>query len=79
VAENSVYVDRSIIPVTISQGVATWNGDANTDDLIAMEDEALYRAKENGRNRVEQALVRLGTKNIDVTESVTLESLVQGH
>lgn len=79
VAENSVYVDGSIIPVTISQGVATWNGDANTDDLIAMADEALYRAKENGRNRVEQALVRPGTKDIDVTESGTLESLAQDH
>jgi len=48
-------VDGISIPFTISQGLATCNGKSTVDELIAKADEALYRAKENGRNRVEQA------------------------
>ncbi len=44
------------IPFTISQGLATSNGQSTVDEMIAMADQALYRAKENGRNRVEKAL-----------------------
>lgn len=42
--------------ITISIGVATLVEDAGTDvdGLIRMADEALYRAKMNGRNRVEK-------------------------
>lgn len=39
------------VKVTISIGVATGSG--SLPDLIARADKALYRAKENGRNRVE--------------------------
>jgi diguanylate cyclase (GGDEF)-like protein len=40
-------------PVTISIGTATMPGDADTrDDLIAAADRSLYRAKQQGRNRV---------------------------
>ena len=40
-------------PVTLSIGAATLPGDAdNRDDLIAAADRALYRAKQEGRNRV---------------------------
>jgi len=40
--------------VTISVGVATWvpEKDSQSDELIAMADQALYEAKEQGRNRV---------------------------
>jgi diguanylate cyclase (GGDEF)-like protein/PAS domain S-box-containing protein len=39
--------------VTLSLGVATMipEGDISADDLVAMADEALYEAKENGRNQ----------------------------
>lgn len=39
--------------VTLSLGVATMvpNGDYSADDLVALADEALYEAKENGRNQ----------------------------
>ncbi len=58
------FIDREAIsisdvscPVTMSFGVATAVPDANMEsaDLIKRADEALYRAKRNGRNRVEGA------------------------
>lgn len=40
--------------ITVSLGVAAWRQDiADVDELIKLSDEALYRAKEGGRNRVE--------------------------
>jgi len=44
---------KSLPPVTISIGVAQLNGDENASTLISRVDRALYRAKENGRNRTE--------------------------
>jgi diguanylate cyclase (GGDEF)-like protein len=55
IGETDFFVDGAKIRVTVSQGVATWDGNTNVDDLIAEADKALYRAKGNGRNRVEQA------------------------
>ena len=43
--------------VTISQGVVTCDGNANVDEVIARADKAMYKAKRNGRNRVEQAII----------------------
>ncbi len=40
-------------PVTASFGVAAASGAIDVADLLARTDAALYRAKENGRNRVE--------------------------
>jgi two-component system cell cycle response regulator len=44
------------LQITVSIGVAVAGPDATVDSLIAEADEALYRAKELGRNRVEAAL-----------------------
>ena len=42
--------------VTISLGVATTTGSTTApEDLVASADEALYRAKRAGKNRVEAA------------------------
>jgi two-component system cell cycle response regulator len=41
----------SPVPVTTSVGVATWDGET-ADDLVQRADDALYAAKEAGRDRV---------------------------
>ena len=40
---------------TVSMGVAQLGEDMDADALVAAADSALYRAKENGRNRIEAA------------------------
>ncbi len=42
-------------PITVSIGVAVWQPDDNCKTIIARADAAMYRAKRNGRNRVEIA------------------------
>ena len=39
------------VPVTVSVGVATWDGET-ADDLVQRADDALYAAKDAGRDRV---------------------------
>jgi diguanylate cyclase (GGDEF)-like protein len=48
-------VDQTPIHVTVSQGVATWDGRMDLSEFIRQADDALYRAKANGRDRVEHA------------------------
>ncbi len=49
-----VFQKSAQISVTISAGVtATNNHDFSLQDLMAIADKALYRAKQNGRNRIE--------------------------
>jgi diguanylate cyclase (GGDEF)-like protein len=43
------------IPATVSAGVATAAGEATIETLMGAADDALYRAKNLGRNRVERA------------------------
>ncbi|KAG1435075.1 hypothetical protein G6F55_014416 [Rhizopus delemar] len=42
-------------PLTISIGVAQHQSGESVDQMLARADKALYRAKGNGRNRVELA------------------------
>jgi len=44
---------ENVFAVTVSQGLSSWEPDEDAHSLISRTDEALYRAKENGRNRVE--------------------------
>jgi diguanylate cyclase (GGDEF)-like protein len=55
---------ESALSVTVSIGVASSSSDQNTaDQVMQAADQALYRAKDNGRNRVESAsTVRRRTK-----------------
>ena len=55
-AESLIYSDDSTeLQVTVSIGVASLqeNQPTSPEKLVSMADEALYKAKENGRNRVE--------------------------
>lgn len=51
IEELQLVYNNTIIPVTISIGVATYCGGA-LNDLIDKADTALYKAKNNGRNQV---------------------------
>ncbi len=56
IKENKIELkDGKSISVTISAGVAQFKKGMSLDDLIKCADEALYKAKSNGRNCVEIA------------------------
>ena len=55
VEQSPVYRDHRPIHLTVSFGVAEMEEDETEDQLIERADAALYRAKQNGRNRVEVA------------------------
>ncbi|NQZ21132.1 MAG: diguanylate cyclase [Colwellia sp.] len=55
VSSQAIKVNNLSISVTISCGVATYSADSDVQtitELIARADEALYQAKDNGRNQV---------------------------
>lgn len=47
-----VYI-AMVTSITISMGIAWYQGDSSFDAVVKRADEALYAAKHNGRNRVE--------------------------
>jgi len=53
VGDTPVIIDDLEIGMTISQGLAQATAGDNSQTLLERADKALYRAKENGRNRVE--------------------------
>ena len=52
IGDHPLLVDNQRIPVTVSLGVASADGDTNLDTLAQEADRALYLAKRGGRNRV---------------------------
>ena len=55
IANCKVQLKKEQIKFTVSIGVAFSRSDYRLDELLELADEVLYRAKENGRNRVEIA------------------------
>ena len=55
IANCKVQLKKEQISFTVSIGVAFSRSDYRLDELLELADEALYRTKENGRNRVEIA------------------------
>ncbi|MFA7269538.1 MAG: diguanylate cyclase [Sterolibacterium sp.] len=54
VMDTPLMQDGQVIPITVSIGITTMQAsDASADTALIRADQALYRAKENGRNRVE--------------------------
>ena len=51
-AEDPVTVGALTLATSLSIGVTLSRSDESTDDLVARADTAMYRAKEQGRNRV---------------------------
>jgi len=58
--ENKVisYEDNKTVQVTISLGVYSSIPKLNKEELMKVSDEALYRAKKSGRNRVEKGIIK---------------------
>jgi len=52
IAEEPVRTDAGDIPVTVSVGLAEWAPQDAGDSVIARADEAMYDAKQGGRNRI---------------------------
>jgi diguanylate cyclase (GGDEF)-like protein len=57
----STSVGHAIVRATVSAGTALASPEGNVETILEAADRALYRAKANGRNRVERALDQLWT------------------
>ena len=71
IAELEVPTTFGVIPVRLSLGVVSASNreDCGCSVLLRRADDALYRAKANGRNRVEQAVEESHPAEAFVTSS----------
>ncbi|XQW84374.1 diguanylate cyclase [Thalassotalea piscium] len=55
VEEHTFFIDKIEIKITISMGVASLTDTQTSDELLKCTDDALYKAKNSGRNQVQIA------------------------
>ena len=55
IVANPVNIKNESVKISVSIGVTFGKSDYNVDEILELADEALYRAKQDGRNRVEIA------------------------
>ena len=55
IAANPINIKNESVKISVSIGVTFGKSDYNADEILELADEALYKAKQNGRNRVEIA------------------------
>ena len=55
IASSPVNIKNESVKISVSIGVTFGKSDYNVDEILELADEALYKAKQNGRNRVEIA------------------------
>ena len=55
IAANPVNIKNESVKISVSIGVTFGKSDYNVDEILELADEALCKAKQNGRNRVEIA------------------------
>lgn len=53
IGKKEITISDHSIPVTVSQSIAVWDGDANIEKLITAAEQTLLATKSNGCNRVE--------------------------
>ena len=53
-AESGIVVDGKPVPTSVSGGVAAATSETSIDSIMRAADQALYRAKKLGRNRIER-------------------------
>jgi two-component system, cell cycle response regulator len=57
-SDEPIAVGTASVTQTVSIGIATWDGRESAEALQRRADEAMYDAKQRGRNRVEQSKSR---------------------
>jgi diguanylate cyclase (GGDEF)-like protein len=79
VAGEPMHVDGKDLKITVSVGAAMAKSGYGTpfEDLLQIADEALYRAKKNGRNRVEFAWAQdVPAPNVDLPQNLPQHGLM---
>ncbi len=61
ISRDALATTRGAVSITVSIGVASADRRSTVDTLLAAADEALYRAKADGRNRVAYARAAAAT------------------
>ncbi len=63
VAKSTVIWNRQRIPLSISVGLGEYNADSSPEDMTSRSDEALYNAKQAGKNTVRICRTAAGSGN----------------